>query len=228
MKQKLQLLIVLLCSLCIYAQEEKTITITVTGEGKTKEEAKQVALSNAIEQAYGTFISSKKEILSNKVVRDEFLLESNGNIKQSDVISEIEIPNGGFVTTLKSTISITKLIEFTEKKGEIVEFKGGLFSQKIKIQKLNEEAETSVINNLCLTSFEMLKKSVDFQLKFSDPVVIGNLKDNYDESLSDYKFSANTGYYLKEYKPEDFFIKFTIDTKHNESYFIFLNHLLDF
>jgi hypothetical protein len=213
-----------MCSLCIYAQDDKTVTITVTGEGKTKEEAKQVALQNAIEQTFATFISSKKEILSNKVVRDEFLLESNGNIVSSDMISEIEIANVGFVTTLKTTLSITKLIDFTEKKGEIVEFKGGLFSQKIKMQKLNEDSETSVIRNLCLTSFGILKKSVDFQLKYSDPIVVGNLRDDYDESLSDYKFSANYGYYLKEYKPEDFIIKFTIDTKHNGNYFIFLNH----
>jgi hypothetical protein len=38
---------------------DKTVSITVSGSGKTQEEAKQVALRSAIEQAFGTFISSK-------------------------------------------------------------------------------------------------------------------------------------------------------------------------
>lgn len=192
--KKLILLFVFMSNLCINAQDEKTVMITVIGQGTTKEESKQVALQNAIEQTFGTFVSSKKEILNNKSTKDEFILASNGNIKQSDVISEIEIPNIGFVTTLKVIVSITKLTEFTESKGETVEFKGGAFSQKIKTQKLNEEAENAVIKNLCLTSFEILKNSVNFELKYSDPTIIGSFTDDYEKTLSDYKFNEKYGY----------------------------------
>ena len=51
------------------AQEtNKTVTLVVNGQGKTLEEAKQQALKSAIEQAFGTFISSKTEILNSKAV----------------------------------------------------------------------------------------------------------------------------------------------------------------
>ena len=39
-----------------FAQENKTVTLTVSGQGQTQDEAKQNALRNAIEQAFGTFI----------------------------------------------------------------------------------------------------------------------------------------------------------------------------
>lgn len=43
----------------IESSSNKTTTIVVTGQGKTKYEAQQNALRNAIEQAFGAFISSK-------------------------------------------------------------------------------------------------------------------------------------------------------------------------
>ena len=49
----------------IFAQEaENEVTITVSGSGKTQEEAKQSALRSAIEQAFGAFISSKTEVFN--------------------------------------------------------------------------------------------------------------------------------------------------------------------
>lgn len=56
----------------LYAQEsDKVVSITVTGSGKTQDEAKQSALRSAIEQAFGAFISSKTEMLNDKVVTDQ-------------------------------------------------------------------------------------------------------------------------------------------------------------
>ncbi len=206
------------------AQEEQIVTLTVIGQGKSKEEAKQVALQNAIEQTYGTFISSKKEIINNKVTKDEFVLASNGNIKQNDIISEIEIPNIGFVVTLKVIVSITKLTEFSESKGEVIEFKGGIFSQKIKLQKLNEAAENIAIRNLCLSSFEILKNAVNFEVQHSEPQMVGEDKGNYDKNINAYSFSDKFGYYLNEVKPDDYKIIFTVNAKQNDNYFVFMDY----
>ena len=220
--KKTLLILALLFSITFYAQEERTVTITVVGQGKTKEEAKEYAIQNAINQIYGTFISSKKEILNNKAINDEIVLSTNGNIKKTDIISEIELPNIGFVITLKVTISVDKLTSFIENKGEIVEFKGGAFSQIIKLQKLNEEAEKMTIDKLCLTSFEILKKAIDFNLKYSQPSVVGDQKDRFSEDgLSAYKFNDKYGYYLNEYKPDDFKITFTVIAKPNDNYIYF-------
>jgi len=45
------------------AQDEKTATLVVSGQGKTADEAKTNALRSAIEQAFGAFISSNTTIL---------------------------------------------------------------------------------------------------------------------------------------------------------------------
>src|SRR3972149_8863077 len=96
-------------SLIIFAQEDKSVTLIVTGEGKIKDDAKQSALRNAIEQAFGTFISSKTDILNDELIKDEIILVSNGNIQKYEMISEGQLPDGSFYGTLKATVSISKL-----------------------------------------------------------------------------------------------------------------------
>ncbi len=187
MKKIILLLIVLLSFSTVNAQEERIVTITSIGQGKTKEEAKEIAIKRAISLTHQTFISSKKEILNNKAVNDEIVLNTNGQIQKTDVVSEIQLPNNEYVTTLNVTMSVTKLTTFFESKGEIVEFKGGVFSQNIKLQKLKEDSENSIIKNLCLSSFEILKNSVDFAIKHSQPTVIGDEKNSYfGDDLSEY------------------------------------------
>ena len=110
----------------VFAQDaDKTITLVVSGQGKTQDEAKQNALRSAIEQAFGTFISSKTEILNDNLVKDEIVSVANGNIQKFEVISEVQIPNGDYVTSLKATVSVTKLISFVEKKGGVIVVKKG-------------------------------------------------------------------------------------------------------
>ena len=154
----------------IVSVANKTVTLVVSGQGKTQDEAKQNALRSAIEQAFGTFISSKTEILNDNLVKDEIVSISNGNIQKFDVISEVQIPDGGYATTLKATVSVTKLTSFVERKGVEVEFKGSLFGANLRQQKLNEEAEYKAILNLCQTSNEILSKSLDYSLEVGDPI----------------------------------------------------------
>lgn len=158
----------------------KTVTLTVSGTGKTLEEAKLNALRSAIEQAFGAFISSKTEILNDNLVKDEIVSIANGNIQKYDIVSQAEIPNNGFAITLNATVSIEKLTTFAESKGVNVEYKGGLFGLKIKLQKLNEEAEVVAIKNLTSASFDILNKALDFELKVSEPVKAQYTEDEYD------------------------------------------------
>ena len=121
----------------------------VSGQGKTLEEAKHSALRNAIEQAFGTFISSKTDILNDELVKDEIVSISSGNIHSVEVISEVLLSEDRYATTLKTTISVTKLTSFIASKGVEVEFKGSLFAFNINQQKLNEKNEVKAIEDLC-------------------------------------------------------------------------------
>ena len=148
---------------------EKTVTLTTSGTGKTLEEAKNNALRSAIEQAFGAFISSKTEILNDEIVKDEIVSISNGNIVKYEVISEVQIPNGGYATSLKATVSVTKLTSFVESKGVVVEFKGGLFASNVLIQELYEKNETEAIGNIVNVMQEISNISFDYTINAADP-----------------------------------------------------------
>ena len=150
-------------------QNDKTVTLTVSGTGKTLEEAKLNALRSAIEQAFGAFISSKTEILNDRLVKDEIVSVTNGNIEKYDVVSQVEIPQVGFATTLNATVSIAKLTSFAESKGVVVEFEGGMFGMKIKLQKLNEKNELNACINILSVVHELLQIGYDYVLETGEP-----------------------------------------------------------
>lgn len=168
--RKVFILLLLAIVLNVNAQDEKTVTLTVTGEGKTKQEARTNALRNAIEQAYGTFISSNTKVMNDSLIKDEIVSVTNGNIQKFDVISELQMPNGNFNNLTKATVSITKLTTFCINKGIKVEFKGSLFAENIKLQELNEKNEKKAVNNLIKILNEIQKKCFDYSLKVFEPL----------------------------------------------------------
>lgn len=166
-----QLILIMSLALSInsYAQENKIVTLVVSGQGKTQDEAKQNALRSAIEQAFGTFISSKTEILNDNLVKDEIVSVSTGNIQKFEIISEVQFPNGGYATSLKATVSVTKLTSFVESKGVVVEFKGGLFASNVLIQELYEKNEIEAIGNIVNVMKQISNKSFDYTINAADP-----------------------------------------------------------
>lgn len=188
MRKIILLILLIFCQSFLFAQEaDKTVTLVVSGQGHTQDEAKQNALRNAIEQAFGTFISSNTEILNDELVRDEIVSVANGNIQKFEVLSEVQIPNGGYVTSLKATVSVTKLTSFVESKGVNVEFKGSLFAFNVKQQMLNEENEVRAVKNMCKVISEISNASFDFKLTVKDPKSINN---NNQEWLVLYEVDA--------------------------------------
>ena len=168
--KKLSLLFLLLLSMNVYAQEtDKTVTLVVSGQGKTPDVAKQNALRSAIEQAFGTFISSKTEILNDNLVKDEIVSVANGNIQKFEIISEVQIPNGDYATSLNATVSVTKLTTFVESKGIVAEFKGNILAANVKQQMLNEQNEIKSIENISNTCKEILDLSCDFTIVRGEP-----------------------------------------------------------
>ena len=69
---------IIICNLA-FAQPSE-VTLVVTGEGATKEEATNNALRSAVEQAFGVFVSANTEILNDEIVKDEIASISSGNI----------------------------------------------------------------------------------------------------------------------------------------------------
>jgi hypothetical protein len=189
--KKIIVIYAILLSTVVMAQEEQTVTLTVSGSGKTIEEARLNALRTAVEQAFGTFISSNTEILNDDIVKDEIISVANGNVQKYDIVSQLEIPNVGYAITLNTTVSIAKLTSFAESKGVEVEFKGGMFGTTIKLQKLNEESEYLAIKNLLVQTLSVLESSYDYSLKVETPLLIND--DNYFITL-DLVANSNDNY----------------------------------
>jgi hypothetical protein len=169
MKNLILIFTLFLSSVLFAQQDDKTVTLVTNGTGVTIEQATQNALRSAIEQAFGTFISSNTEILNDELVKDEIVSVANGNIQDYTVISEAEIPNVGFATSVKATVSVSKLTSFVESKGVIAEFKGGLLAINVKQQMLNEQNETVSIKNISNVCKEILDKSCDFEIIRGEP-----------------------------------------------------------
>lgn len=198
MKKNVIIIFILLNSV-VNAQEDKTVTLTVSGTGKTIEEAKSNALRSAIEQAFGVFISSKTEILNDDLVKDEIVSITNGNIQKYDIVSQAEIPNNGFAMTLNVEVSISKLTSFVESKGVVSEFKGNLFAFNIKNQTLNEKNEEKAIYELVNILKDLFDSSLEYKIVTKEPVSIDNKNLNW-KIRSDINVSFNNNIFrLSDY-----------------------------
>ena len=178
-------LLLLICSQqIVFAQDaDKTVTITVSGSGKTQEEAKQSALRSAIEQAFGAFISSKTEILNDQVVADQIASVANGNIQSFSILNESQLPDGSWGVTLKALVSVSKLTSFVEAKGIAIEIKGGMFALNIKQQLLNEQGEIKAVSEMVGLLHEPMQISFDYVIKSSDPKSLDAESKNWEIPL---------------------------------------------
>jgi len=163
---------------------DKTVTITVSGSGKTQDEAKQSALRSAIEQAFGAFISAKTEILNDQVIFDQVTSVASGNIQSFDILNASQLPDGTWGMTLKALVSVDKLTSFVEAKGVTVEIKGGLFAFNIKQQILNEQAEFNAIYEMIGLLHEPMQTAFDYTIQAGDPKSIDANNVNWEIPLN--------------------------------------------
>lgn len=155
------------------AQSKDEITLVVSADGATKEEATKTALRSAIEQAYGTFVSANTTILNDELVKDEIVTISNGNIKDYKEISNLQLSNGRISVTLQATVCISKLVSYAQSKGASTEFAGAAFAMNMKMKELNKKNEMAVLENLLVQVKRMLPYAFDREL------VIGSPKEVY-------------------------------------------------
>ena len=114
------------------------VSLTVSSDGITKEDAIKNALRNAIEQAFGTFVSANTSILNDELIKDEIVTISKGNIISYKELSSVTMPDGRCFVTIKTNVSISKLADYATNKGAEVEFAGsawiGLAGNAEKLQ----------------------------------------------------------------------------------------------
>ena len=143
------------------------IELIVSGDGSTKEQATLAALRSAIEQAYGTFVSSNTQILNDELVKDEIVSISKGNIKRYDYLSESVI-NGKNYVTLKAVVSIGQLVSYAKSKGSSAELAGATFAMDVKMKKLNRENATKAYDNFIEQLEMMVGQMFDYSIEIGE------------------------------------------------------------
>jgi hypothetical protein len=184
MKNLLLFFLLSISSLSFAQDTDKTVSITVSGSGKTQEEAKQSALRSAIEQAFGTFISSKTEILNDQVVADQMASVANGNIQSYTILNESQLPDSSWGVTLKAMVSVSKLTSFVEAKGIAIEIKGGMFALNIKQQLLNEQGEIKILAEMVGLLHGPMQISFDYSINSGKPKSVDDESKNWEIPLT--------------------------------------------
>lgn len=157
------------------------VSLTVSSDGTTKNEALKNALRTAIEQAYGAFVSANTTILNDELVKDEIVTVSNGSIKDYKEISSFEKPDGsGYMTTVNATVSLPHLITYAKNHGGECEFAGNTFGMELKLFKLQKGNELKALYNMIPVVQELCRTTMLWELEVSDPV-IPEIRERYGE-----------------------------------------------
>lgn len=153
--------------------QEGDVQLTVVADGATKDEAIQAALRNAIEQAFGVFVSSHTEILNDELVKDEIATVASGNIKSYTCVSE-NVVDDKWLVTVRAVVSTNNLVRYTESKGSSAELAGSTFAMNIKLHELYRKNEELAIRHLMKQLAEMVPQMFDYRLEMGDFVKKGS------------------------------------------------------
>jgi hypothetical protein len=241
MKRTLFFLIIFTPIFQSFGQETKEATLTTIGTGKTLEEAKLNSYRNAIELAFGAFISSETKILNDNVTKDEVVSLTNGNISKVENIANVKEKDNTWASTNKVTVSVSNLSKFVENKGYVSNFDGASFSFNMKLMNLNERAEEKTVENIISMFDKILVNIFDYEIIVKEPVAAGNnykiellikvkTNDNYDiaynylinslkatsASVEEKKSYTKLGKYLQEVIVDD--QKFLFRSKRSAGY----------
>lgn len=160
------------------SESQNIVTLIVSADGSTKDEATKIALRSAIEQTYGTFVSNNTTILNDELVKDEIVTVSSGNIVGYKGISCEQMPGGKFFVTLQATVSISKLISYAQSKGAETEFAGATFGMNMKMKELNKKNEEIALKNLAKQIIALYPSSFSYNINVSEPKIIDS-NDRY-------------------------------------------------
>ncbi len=165
------------------------VVLTCLGEGSSLSDATASALRNGIEQTYGAFVSSNTTILNDKIVKDEIVSVSSGNIVAYEIKSQNCI-NNKWNVVIQAEISQSKLASFAKSKGASVDINTSALAQNIKLARFYRQNEEIALNHLKEKIEELIPFCYDFVLKTEEPVKIRSSEWRVDTWLG-YRKNSN-------------------------------------
>ena len=170
-KKYVVFIVLILHVLSVNAQDIKIVS---SGQGTTEDEAIKIALRSALEDAFGTFISSSTKIENDALVSDEIVSLTRGNVKEYDIVNSFQFANGLYSVTVESVVSLNEFATYCQNKGMRVTFSGKAFGMELKIREFNRKNEIKILKNLCLQLLTLNPQICDYNLITSEPQIIND------------------------------------------------------
>jgi hypothetical protein len=152
----------------IFAQSG-SVTLIVSAEGSSKNEAVNSALRNALEQSFGAFVSSNTQFINDELIIDEVSVLSSGNIQDYNIISELKQTDGTYNVTLEATLSIGEMVSYLENKGGKADINLKGFAAQMKLQDIQKTNEEKIFRDFLSTIKKLSKNGLfDYDILATD------------------------------------------------------------
>ena len=190
MKKLLSLVAAMIIAATTFAQVDE-VTLTVIGTGVNEEQATLQALRSAIEQSFGTFVSANTTILNDRLVQDEIVSVSNGNVKEYQKLAVATLSNGQVSVSAKVTVSVNKLIAYAKSKGSRAEFAGQTYAANAKLMRLKAQSVSQAYKLMAQQLESIAKDMFDAEIEITG----APKRCNVEQMGNVYYFDCNV--YLK-------------------------------
>jgi hypothetical protein len=178
MMKHLLVILALALNLGAYTQEDKSVSIIVSGLGETSEVAKANAIRSAIEQTYSAYISAKTDVLNDSSMINDIVSIYSDNLISYKVLDETSSEEMHSII-IEATVSISRLITFAQSKGFEIQVNGSSFTANLKQQRLNEKAEVAVIKNSLTIALQILQNGFDYEIETKQPFLSNQLNSQW-------------------------------------------------
>ena len=147
-------------------------------------------------------INTKEEVMigiipwghKKRLVQDEIVSVSNGNVKEYQKLAVATLSNGQVSVSAKVTVSVNKLIAYAKSKGSRAEFAGQAFSANLKIMQLRAKSTQQTID-LMIQQLDMIANDMfDFKLILGEPQNLSG-KYYFFPTIEVYSNEASTNFY---------------------------------
>lgn len=147
--------------------DTKTTRIeSVAGKGTTKEDAKQDAFRNAVEEAVGSLLLSSQISVKDKVFQDNIKSYSAGYIKDYDVIFESE-QDGQWLVIIDATIASSKIAHRFIESGEKDLYVAGILIEDVLNSDLEQRYQGDHVLSEVMSSYPYNAYSIEHEdMKF--------------------------------------------------------------
>ncbi len=151
--------------------------VRVTGEGRTFDEAKKNAFSNAMEYAVGAVVVTETQVQRRRLVKDDIIKHSAGYVDDFTVINRVDEPNRVTVVMdvkVKHSAIAERITNVQSASGELQGQRvDGMYSSFLQTKQTGDQLLSQVLDDYPKHAFNVEKGSVQYMLNINRlPVLI--------------------------------------------------------